>query len=61
MGEFEITGIEKAPTPTGRQEIIITYDIDSNGILKVKAVVPSNGTKKEMTIRNENRFSETEI
>ena len=49
LGKFHLDGI--APAPRGMPQIEVTFDIDSNGILNVKAV--DKGTGKEQTIRIE--------
>ena len=59
LGEFNLEGI--APAPRGIPQIEITYDIDANGILNVKAV--DLGTKKEMTktISGSTKLSDEEV
>ena len=59
LGEFNLEGI--APAPRGVPQIEITYDIDANGILNVKAV--DLGTKKEMTkmISGSTKLSDEEV
>src|SRR5215213_9837174 len=49
LGMFELTGI--APAPRGMPQIEVTFDIDANGILNVKA--KDKGTGKEQAIRIE--------
>ncbi|MEZ5980357.1 MAG: molecular chaperone DnaK [Planctomycetota bacterium] len=49
LGRFKLDGIASAPR--GVPQIEVTFDIDANGILNVKAV--DKGTKKEQSIRIE--------
>ena len=49
LGKFNLDGI--APAPRGVPQIEVSFDIDANGILNVKAV--DKGTGKEQTIRIE--------
>src|SRR4030095_14292243 len=47
LGKFELVGIP--PAPKGIPQIEVTFEIDSNGILEVKAV--DRQSKKEQAIR----------
>jgi molecular chaperone DnaK len=47
LGKFQLTGI--APAPRGMPQIEVTFDIDVNGILNVKA--KDKGTNKESTVK----------
>jgi molecular chaperone DnaK len=47
LGRFDLTGIP--PAPRGVPQIEVTFDIDANGILNVKAI--DKATKKEQSIR----------
>lgn len=49
LGEFTLDGV--APAPRGVPQIEVSFDIDSNGILSVKA--KDKGTNKEQSIRIE--------
>ena len=49
LGKFHLDGI--APAPRGMPQIEVTFDIDANGILNVKAT--DKGTGKEQSIRIE--------
>jgi molecular chaperone DnaK len=49
LGKFHLDGI--APAPRGLPQIEVTFDIDANGILNVKAV--DKGTGKQQSIRLE--------
>ncbi len=59
LGRFVLDGI--APAPRGVPQIEVSFDIDANGILNVKAV--DKGTNKEQSIRIEGSagLSEEEI
>ncbi len=61
LGQFDLTGI--APGPKGQPQVIVTFDIDENGILKVEAEDKGSKSKKEITIedRNSGRLSQEEI
>jgi molecular chaperone DnaK len=49
LGKFHLDGL--APAPRGMPQIEVSFEIDANGILNVKAV--DKGTKKQQTIRIE--------
>ncbi|QSH39592.1 molecular chaperone DnaK [Candidatus Kaiserbacteria bacterium] len=59
LGRFVLDGI--APAPRGVPQIEVTFDIDANGILQVKAL--DKGTSKEQSIRIEGSsgLSEEEV
>lgn len=60
LGEFELTGIP--PAPRGVPQIDVTFEIDSNGILKVSAQDKGIGKVQSLTITNErDRLSAEEI
>ena len=60
LGKFDLTGIP--PAPRGVPQIEVTFEIDSNGILKVSAEDKGNGNKKNIVINsNQNRLSDEEI
>ena len=52
LGEFQLKGIP--PMSRGVPQIVITYDIDVNGILNVSAVEKSSGTTHNIKISNDN-------
>jgi molecular chaperone DnaK len=49
LGKFHLDGI--APAPRGMPQIEVTFELDANGILNVKAV--DKGTQKQQAIRIE--------
>lgn len=61
LGQFDLTGIQSAPK--GEPQIIVTFDIDENGIVKVSAEDKASKTKKEIVIedRNSGRLTQEEI
>ncbi|KMZ65988.1 70 kDa heat shock protein [Zostera marina] len=60
LGKFNLTGI--APTPRGTPQIIVCFEIDSNGILNVSAEDKTNGIKAKVTITNDKgRLGKNEI
>ena len=59
LGEFTLEGIE--PAPRGVPQIEVTFDIDANGILDVKAVDKKTGKEKQITIKASSGLSEDEI
>ena len=59
LGEFTM---EIPPAPRGTPNIEITFDVDSNGILKVTAVDKGSGKSRDITIKCDNgRLSKEEI
>ena len=59
LGRFILDGI--APAPRGVPQIEVTFDIDSNGILNVKAVDKGTGKEQSITIQGSTGLSEEEI
>ncbi|XP_049926122.1 heat shock 70 kDa protein 1 [Epinephelus moara] len=60
LGKFELTGIP--PAPRGVPQIVVTFDVDANGILNVSAVDKSTGKENKITITNDKgRLSKEEI
>ena len=51
LGKFELTGIP--PAPRGVPQIEVSFDIDSNGILKVSAQDKSTGKSQAIKINND--------
>jgi molecular chaperone DnaK (HSP70) len=51
LGKFDLTGI--APTPRGIPQIEVTFEIDSNGILKVTAVDKTTGNTNKIVINSD--------
>jgi len=60
LGTFRLDGIP--PAPRGQPQIEISYNVDSNGILKVTAVEKNAGKTETLTITNDsNRLSQEDI
>ena len=60
LGKFDLTGIP--PAPRGVPQIEVTFEIDVNGILRVKAEDKGTGSKNEIVINNDqNRLSPEDI
>ena len=60
LGDFHLDGIP--PMPRGVPQIVVTFDIDSDGILSVSAKETSTGKDKKIEIKNDNgRLSAEDI
>jgi len=59
VGEFNLDGI--MPAPRGVPQIEVTFDIDSNGILKVSAIDKATGKEQHITITASSGLSDDEI
>ncbi|RHY27435.1 hypothetical protein DYB32_006778 [Aphanomyces invadans] len=60
LGEFEITGIERAKR--GEPKLEVTFEIDANGILHVSCKDKKTGAKNQTTIsNNRGRLSQEDI
>jgi len=60
LGEFELSGI--TPQPRGQAELVCTFEVDANGLLKVSAQDRTSGRKANITITNSvGRLSSSEI
>merc|ERR1711871_342585 len=60
LGKFDLTGLP--PAPRGVPQIDVTFEIDANGILNVKAEDKGTGKAEKITITNDKgRLSEDEI
>merc|ERR1719311_239759 len=60
LGRFELNGLP--PAPRGVPQIDVTFEIDANGILNVKAEDKGTGKAEKITITNDKgRLSEDEI
>jgi len=58
LGRFQLTGIP--PAPRGIPQIEVTFDIDANGIVSVKAKDKGTGKEQQITIRESGALSEEE-
>ena len=59
LGRFILDGI--APAPRGIPQIEVSFDIDTNGILHVKAADKGTGKEQHITIQGSTGLSEEEI
>jgi len=59
LGEFNLHDIQ--PAPRGVPQIEVTFDIDANGILNVKAKDKTTNKENKITIKSNSGLSETEI
>lgn len=59
LGRFELVGI--APAPRGIPQIEVTFDIDANGIVSVKAVDKATNKSQSITITASSNLSEDDI
>jgi molecular chaperone DnaK len=59
IGKFKLKGIRRAPA--GVPQIEVTFDIDTNGILKVSAKDLDTGKEQSITITADDRMSDAEI
>jgi molecular chaperone DnaK len=59
LGEFTLGGIP--PAPRGFPQIEVSFDIDANGILHVKAKDKGTGKENKITIKSNSGLSEADI
>ncbi|TFY73984.1 hypothetical protein EWM64_g10028 [Hericium alpestre] len=60
LGEFELNGIP--PMARGQAELVTTFEVDANGLLKVSAMDRASGRKASISITNSvGRLSSAEI
>ncbi|MCO5561080.1 hypothetical protein L7F22_014701 [Adiantum nelumboides] len=60
LGKFDLSGIP--PAPRGVPQIEVTFEVDANGILNVKAEDKGTGKSEKITITNDKgRLSQDEI
>jgi molecular chaperone DnaK len=59
LGKFQLSGI--APAPRGVPQIEVTFDIDVNGILHVKAKDKATGKENKVEIKGHSGLSKDEI
>lgn len=61
LSQFDLTGIALAPK--GQPQVIVTFEIDENGMVKVSAEDKGSKSKKEIVIedRNSGRLSQEEV
>ena len=59
LGRFELVGI--APAPRGVPQIEVTFDIDANGIVSVRAMDKGTNKSQSITITASSNLSESDI
>ena len=59
LGLFRLEGI--APAPRGLPQVEVSFDIDQNGILSVKAVDKATGKEQSITVSNSTNLDKGEI
>ena len=59
LGRFVLDGI--APAPRGMPQVEVTFDIDANGILNVKATDKGTGKEQHITITGSSGLSKDEV
>ena len=59
LGRFILDGL--APAPRGMPQIEVTFDIDTNGILSVKAADKGTGKTQHITIQGSTGLSDAEV
>ncbi len=59
LGQFDLTGI--APAPRGMPQIEVTFNIDANGILEVKARDKATGKEQKISIQGSSGMSKDDI
>ena len=59
LGKFSLTGIP--PAPRGIPQIKVTFDIDANGILNVKAMDKATGKEHSIEIKSSSGLAEADI
>lgn len=59
LGRFQLDGI--APAPRGIPQIEVTFDIDANGIVNVKAIDKGTGKEQSVTITSSTNLSDDDI
>jgi len=59
LGRFVLDGI--VPAPRGVPQIEVTFDIDANGILNVKACDKGTGKEQKITITSSSGLSKEEV
>ena len=59
LGQFDLTGIP--PAPRGVPQIEVSFDIDANGILNVKAVDKATNKEQSIVVKASSGLSEDEV
>lgn len=59
IGRFKLMGIP--PAPRGVPQVVVSFDIDANGILQVTAMDRTTGREQGITVQEASTLSESEI
>lgn len=59
LGRFVLDGIP--PAPRGMPQVEVTFDIDTNGILHVKALDKTSGKEQKISIQNSTNLSKEDV
>ncbi|OLP18061.1 molecular chaperone DnaK [Leptolyngbya sp. 'hensonii'] len=59
LGRFKLTGVP--PAPRGVAQILVSFDIDANGILQVMALDRTTGREQSITVQEASTLTEEEI
>jgi molecular chaperone DnaK len=59
LGRFKLMGIP--PAPRGVPQILVSFDIDANGILQVSALDKATGREQGITVQGASTLSEDEV
>lgn len=59
LGTFDLNGLP--PAPRGVPKVLVTFDLDTNGILQVSATEETLGTTQKITITNKEKLSKDQI
>ncbi len=59
LGEFEFSGFRRAPR--GEVEVVVTFDVDANGIVNVSAIERESGARAQTTVTFSQNLSEQEL
>src|SRR5437879_4080959 len=59
LGQFHLDGIP--PSPRGMPQIEVTFDLDANGILKVKAQDKATGREQSVTVQDSSTLGKDDV
>lgn len=59
LGRFKLMGIP--PAPRGVPQVLVSFDIDANGILQVSAMDKTTGREQSLTVQGASNLDESEV
>ncbi|HEY9763549.1 MAG TPA: molecular chaperone DnaK [Trichocoleus sp.] len=59
LGRFKLVGIP--PAPRGVPQVLVSFDIDANGILQVSAMDKTTGREQSLTVQGASDLAEEEV